>query len=67
MLEASQGCRGGDAFGLGPYSEAYLKVRCNLFHGQKSAHSEMDRLIVSAAFLTLVHFVKEAGYLQDAF
>ena len=39
------------------------KVRCNLFHGQKSAHSEMDRLIVSSAFLTLIHFVKEGGYL----
>ncbi len=40
------------------------KVRCNLFHGQKSAHSEMDKQIVSAAFLTLVHFVKEADYLK---
>lgn len=42
---------------------AIYKVRCNLFHGQKSAHSEMDKQIVSAAFFTLVHFVKQAGYL----
>ncbi len=40
------------------------KVRCNLFHGQKSAHSEMDQRIVSAAFLTLGHFLKEARYLD---
>jgi hypothetical protein len=40
------------------------KVRCNLFHGQKSAHSEMDQRIVSAAFLTLGHFLKDVGYLN---
>jgi hypothetical protein len=40
------------------------KVRCNLFHGQKSGHSEMDQRIVSAAFLTLGHFLREAGYLD---
>jgi len=39
------------------------KVRCNLFHGLKAAHSEMDRRIVSAAFLALVHFLSETGYL----
>jgi hypothetical protein len=40
------------------------KVRCNLFHGQKSAHSEMDQRIVSAAFLTLMHFLRAARYLD---
>jgi len=45
--------------------KAIYKVRCNLFHGQKSAHSEMDKEIVSAAFLTLAHFVREARYLDD--
>jgi hypothetical protein len=39
------------------------KVRCNLFHGQKAAHSEMDRHIVAAAFRTLVFFMREAEYL----
>jgi hypothetical protein len=40
------------------------KIRCNLFRGQKSAHSEMDRRIVSAAFLTLAHFLRDARYLD---
>jgi hypothetical protein len=40
------------------------KIRCNLFHGQKSPHSEMDRRIVSAAFLTLAHFLRDARYLD---
>jgi len=40
------------------------KIRCNLFHGQKSTHSELDRRIVSAAFLTLAHFLRDAGYLD---
>lgn len=44
--------------------KAIYKVRCNLFHGQKMAHSEMDRQIVLAAFLTLVNFVHEGGYLS---
>jgi len=35
---------------------ALYKVRCNLFHGQKSAHSEMDQQIVSLAFRTLAYF-----------
>jgi hypothetical protein len=43
--------------------KAIYKVRCNLFHGRKSAHSEMDRRIVSAALYTLVHFIEEAGYI----
>jgi hypothetical protein len=40
------------------------KIRCNLFHGQKSAHSEMDQRIVRAAFLTLGHFLKDANYFE---
>lgn len=44
--------------------QAIYKIRCNLFHGLKSAHSEMDKRIVSAAFLTLLHFINEAKYLD---
>jgi hypothetical protein len=35
---------------------AIYLVRCNLFHGEKSAHSEGDRAIVTAAANTLVPF-----------
>jgi hypothetical protein len=42
---------------------ATYRVRCNLFHGEKSAHSEMDRRIVRAAFLTLTGFFRGAGIL----
>lgn len=37
---------------------AMYQVRCNLFHGQKAAHSEMDRRIVGAAVQTLIPFVR---------
>ncbi len=40
------------------------KIRCNLFHGQKAAHSEMDREIVRRAYYTLVNFIDETGILQ---
>ena len=43
---------------------AIYKVRCNLFHGQKSAHSEMDKQIVSAAFQTLTYFLERGRYLK---
>lgn len=43
---------------------AIYRVRCNLFHGEKAAHSEMDQLIVSKAFRTLIHFFKEAHYIS---
>lgn len=36
---------------------AIYQVRCNLFHGEKAAHSEMDRRIVGAALQTLIPFV----------
>lgn len=42
---------------------AIYRVRCNLFHGEKSAHSEMDRRIVRAAFLTLTGFFRAANLL----
>jgi len=43
--------------------KAIYKIRCNLFHGMKAAHSEMDRKIVSMAFLILYRFVEIAGYI----
>ena len=42
---------------------AIYRVRCNLFHGEKSAHSEMDRLVVRAAFDVLVLFFRRAEIL----
>lgn len=42
---------------------AIYRVRCNLFHGEKSAHSEMDRRIVRSAFLTLTGFFRAANIL----
>jgi hypothetical protein len=38
---------------------ALYKVRCNLFHGQKSAYLEMDQQIVSLAFRTLAYFFSD--------
>jgi hypothetical protein len=37
--------------------ETIYRVRCNLFHGEKSPHSEMDADIVKAAFDVLVTFL----------
>jgi hypothetical protein len=42
---------------------ALYRVRCNLFHGEKAAHSEMDQRIVADALRTLVSFLREAQYL----
>jgi hypothetical protein len=42
---------------------ALYRVRCNLFHGEKAAHSEMDQQVVSSAFRTIVHFFRAAQYL----
>ncbi len=47
--------------------EALYRVRCNLFHGEKFAHSEMDQMIVSAAFRVLVHFLYESKYISAQF
>jgi hypothetical protein len=44
---------------------AIYKVRCNLFHGLKAAHSEMDQIIVHSAYLALVQFIHEVGYLYE--
>ena len=47
-----------------PHTLAVIyRVRCNLFHGEKSAHSEMDRAIVRSAYLTLIGFFREAKIL----
>jgi hypothetical protein len=43
---------------------ALYRVRCNLFHGEKAAHSEIDQRVVSCAFRTLLHFFSAAGYLS---
>ncbi len=42
---------------------ALYRVRCNLFHGEKSRSSENDRRVVEAAFTTLLAFVEEAELL----
>jgi hypothetical protein len=43
--------------------QAIYRVRNNLFHGEKSAHSEMDQLIVKLAFQTLIRFFRGAEIL----
>ena len=40
------------------------RVRCNLFHGEKAIHSEMDYGIVYSAFRLLVHFFDSADYFE---
>lgn len=40
------------------FIQAVYRARCNLFHGEKSAHSEMDRIIVSTALLSLTGFFR---------
>jgi hypothetical protein len=48
-----------------PHTLAVLyRVRCNLFHGEKAPHSEMDRRIVHAALRVLVGFFDGTGYLR---
>jgi hypothetical protein len=42
---------------------AVYRVRCNLFHGEKAAHSEMDQLVVSRAFRVLIYFFRFSRYL----
>ncbi len=41
------------------------RVRCNLFHGEKARHSEMDQRIVSAALRVLANFLGSTGYLAN--
>ena len=39
--------------------KAIYRVRCNLFHGEKAAHSEMDQKIVSSAFQILLYMLEK--------
>lgn len=41
---------------------ALYRVRNNLFHGEKSTHSEMDQQIVHVSFRVLARFLGESGY-----
>jgi hypothetical protein len=51
-----------------PHMLAVLyRVRCNLFHGEKARHSEMDQRIVYLAFRTLVGFLGSTGYLTSGY
>jgi hypothetical protein len=43
---------------------ALYRVRCNLFHGEKAAHSEMDQVVVVSGLQTLLHFVHHTKYLE---
>ncbi len=43
---------------------ALYRVRCNLFHGEKAPHSEMDQSIVRSALLVLIYFFDSTGYLK---
>jgi hypothetical protein len=37
---------------------ALYRVRCNLFHGEKADHTEMDRRIVGSAVKTILPFIR---------
>jgi hypothetical protein len=39
------------------------RVRCNLFHGEKTPHSEIDKVIVSRAFRVLACFLSESRFM----
>lgn len=43
---------------------AIYQVRCNLFHGDKVPHSEIDRVLVHSAFQILVRFLSRWGYMS---
>lgn len=42
------------------------RVRCNLFHGEKSRHSEMDNSIVNASFLLLSMFIEKTSLFETS-
>lgn len=44
--------------------KAIYKVRCNLFHGNKSAFIENDKNIVKAAYRVLFSFIEEGNYFR---
>jgi hypothetical protein len=41
---------------------AIYQIRCNLFHGQKSANSEMDQRLVYSAYRVLIEFLNSTDY-----
>jgi type I restriction enzyme R subunit len=43
--------------------EDIYQVRCNLFHGDKAPHSEIDRVLVHSAFRILLEFLSRCGYM----
>jgi hypothetical protein len=43
---------------------ALYRVRCNLFHGEKARHSEMDQRIVASGFRVLIQFLDNTDYLR---
>ena len=42
---------------------AIYRVRCNLFHGEKSAYSQIDQQVVERAFRVLLGFIRGGDYL----
>ena len=42
---------------------AIYQVRCNLFHGDKAPHSEIDRVLVYSGFQILVQFLSRSEYI----
>jgi anti-anti-sigma factor len=43
---------------------ALYRVRCNLLQGDQGVRSEVEPSIVSRAFLVLIHFLAQSGYLR---
>jgi anti-anti-sigma factor len=43
---------------------ALYRVRCNLFHEGNDGQSERDRSIVARAYLVLIHFLAQSGYMR---
>jgi len=43
---------------------ALYRVRCNLFHGDKAPHSEVDRMLVSTGFRLLAEFLNSWNLLR---
>lgn len=43
---------------------AIYQVRCNLFHGDKAPHSEIDRVLVHSSFQILIQFLSRWGYMR---
>ena len=43
---------------------ALYRVRCNLFHGDKAPHSEVDRILVSTSFRLLAEFLNSWDLLR---